>query len=794
MMISIRWRKVIRDLASQKSRTILVTMAIAVGVFTFGSVLATRLLLLKEMDVQYRLINAATINFSLGGFADDLVGWAGQQSGISQAQGSAAVPVKLLTGGKSYILLLQAFPDYQNITINKISPVRGVWPPDSGEILFERASLPLVREALGEEITVELASGRKEKLKFSGVTRDLQALPATIFPRLTGYVSFSTLTKLGFNNEFNRLVLRTDPNIRTLPEIETVADRLKEKLKIRGIAVTSVEVQKPDEHWGRSVTEAFVTVLSGIGTVSLVLSGFLVVNTISAVLSQQKKQIGIMKAIGANSKQIAGLYLANVTFFGLIALFVAVPIGLLLTYFNLRMVTGFLNLDVLNFYLPWQIFALEAVAALFVPVIAALIPVFSSVKLPVNEVISDYGIARRSQAGRFDQWLMLVRGLSRPVLLSLRNTFRRRGRLFLTLSTLILAGTLFVSVVNVRNSLIIELDKVLKVYNYDLFFSFAGSYDAEAVKNRAEQVSGVTATEGEIAVSAQRIKPDGSRGGTLTLFGIRPESDFLLPNLLAGRWLRSADRNVLVVGNELVRNDPGFQVGQPVVLEIGNQKYEWEVAGDMLIFGRENKVAYAPFDYLAMIRKKPRQVSSLYARTSSHESDFQSQIAGELEDRLKQGGFEITSSITTSIIRKASTGQFDFLVAFLLFMAILVAVVGGLGLAGTMSLNVLERIREIGIMRSIGASDGMIRTIILVEGVLIGFISWFLAIPLSFPISWAFGRAVGIAFMNQPLVFSYSWLGLLIWLILIVVISVLASWLPAQQAARMSVRETLAYE
>jgi putative ABC transport system permease protein len=122
------------------------------------------------------------------------------------------------------------------------------------------------------------------------------------------------------------------------------------------------------------------------------------------------------------------------------------------------------------------------------------------------------------------------------------------------------------------------------------------------------------------------------------------------------------------------------------------------------------------------------------------------------------------------------------------------AVIGGLGLAGTMTLNVLERTREIGVMRSIGASSGMVGSIVLTEGMLIGFISWVLAVPLSVPVSLVFGSVIGHAFFDRPLGFSFSLMGLTVWLAIVMITSVVASLLPAHRAMTMSVQETLAYE
>jgi putative ABC transport system permease protein len=136
----------------------------------------------------------------------------------------------------------------------------------------------------------------------------------------------------------------------------------------------------------------------------------------------------------------------------------------------------------------------------------------------------------------------------------------------------------------------------------------------------------------------------------------------------------------------------------------------------------------------------------------------------------------------------------DILVVFLLIMAILTAVVGSMGLTGTMGMNVLERTREIGIMRAIGADNRAVMRTVIAEGIVIGMISFGLAILLSIPFTYGLSYIVSVAVFQTPIdvVFTYS--GYAIWLGLVLGLSALASILPARNAAQLTIREVLAYE
>jgi putative ABC transport system permease protein len=109
-------------------------------------------------------------------------------------------------------------------------------------------------------------------------------------------------------------------------------------------------------------------------------------------------------------------------------------------------------------------------------------------------------------------------------------------------------------------------------------------------------------------------------------------------------------------------------------------------------------------------------------------------------------------------------------------------------------MNVLERTREIGVMRAIGAVDVEIIKSVIVEGTFIGIISWFLGVLLSFPISYLLLSIISLALFNSPIQQAFSMQGFTIWLLVVLTLSAISSVLPAHHAARLTIREVLAYE
>jgi putative ABC transport system permease protein len=180
--------------------------------------------------------------------------------------------------------------------------------------------------------------------------------------------------------------------------------------------------------------------------------------------------------------------------------------------------------------------------------------------------------------------------------------------------------------------------------------------------------------------------------------------------------------------------------------------------------------------------------------TEEHDGAFQAEVAESAQERLEAASVGVRSIQTAAMLRQQATAYFNIILFFLMARAVLLATVGGLGLIGTMSINVVGRIREIGVMRAIGARSSAIHQVFLVEGVLIGILSWLVGSLFAFPVGKWLSDEVGLRFIQSPPHYRFSMTGVFIWFVLIILLSALATWLPAQNAVRLRVREILSYE
>jgi putative ABC transport system permease protein len=229
-------------------------------------------------------------------------------------------------------------------------------------------------------------------------------------------------------------------------------------------------------------------------------------------------------------------------------------------------------------------------------------------------------------------------------------------------------------------------------------------------------------------------------------------------------------------------------------MNMAGKKEDWTVVGIFKFVGIQDVLGYTSYDTLAELLSMTGRSFSYRVETNDHSEANQGKMSVVLDNYLRDLGYQVAEVEPGSNSMKTASEGLNVLITFLLIMALLTAVVGSMGLTGTMGMNVLERTREIGVMRSIGAVDKVVVKTVIVEGMVIGGISWFLGALLSFPITSMLSTIISLAIFETQIEVAFTPEGFLIWLVLVIILSALASILPARNAARLTIREVLAYE
>jgi len=784
----------------------IVVLSIAVGVFAVGMIVSTQIMLSEDMASAYSATNPASAYLYPDDFDDELVEAVRHMDGVREAEGRVDwLTVRLRVGPDEWRdLAIDVIGDYDDMRLNRIAPVSGAWPPPKKGILIERQSLPLTNANVGDLIEIETSEGKIRQLSIAGLVHDMDNPPAPFVGHPFGYITFDTLEWLGYPRLYDELHILVSENQTDQEHIRAIADQVEQKIKKSGRTVYWTWIPEPGEHPANEAVQPLLIILGVLGVLSLLLSSFLVINTIAALMTQQIRQIGIMKTVGARTSQVMGIYLGAVLIFGLLSLVVAVPLGALAAYAMSGYLADLINFDLTGFRIPPQAIALEVAVGLIVPLLAALYPILAGARITVHEALNSYGLGKglfgRSLIDRLvEEVTTAVRTLSRPMRISLRNTFRRKGRLTLTLFTLTLGGAIFIAILSVHASLLTTLDDALTYWNYEVEVNFSRSHRIAQIEREAMRIPGVAEAESWIGNTGRRHRPDGHEGPNIYILGAPADTNLIQPTLLEGRWLLPDDENALVVNTEVIKEESDIKVGDDIVLEVEGREHTWRVVGIVqgIMTGR---IAYANQPYFARVIRYVGRSSGVQIvaappeDVSRHDPTYQTELAKAIKGHFDSRGLQVRRTETIASIRETIEYQFGIIVIFLSIMAILIALVGGLGLMGTMSINVIERTREIGVMRAVGASDGSVVKVFVVEGIFIGVLSWFVGAVLALPVGKLLSDAVGAAFLEEPLNYTFSTKGTLLWLVIVVVLAALASILPAWNASRLSVREVLAYE
>ncbi|HEX5875200.1 MAG TPA: FtsX-like permease family protein [Pyrinomonadaceae bacterium] len=627
------WRKAFRDFWRERARTAFVVLAIALGISAFAAVLSSYAILTRELDSDYLATNPASAVIRLDSIDDDLVKAILQNPEVSDAEPRRRIRGQIYSAQAQRNLVLFVVHDYGNIRVSKLVPQRGAWPPSIGEILIERDAFQVAKAKIGDAVTVKTANGVAQPLVVSGSAHDVGQAQARMENIVYGYINLATLVQLGEEPKFDELNLLVARNRFDENHVRRVVADVEALIKTRGHKIRRLDIPKPGQHPHSDLTGSLLLAMSSFGLFVLLLSGIIVINLLTAMMAAQVRQIGVMKAIGGTRRQIAGIYFGQALFLGIAAVIISLPRGIIGSRALCRYMAVFLNFDINSFAAPLWVYLLVALVGIAAPLIAAAYPVWRGTATPVRVALSSFGVGQSNfGTSRLDRALTRIGSWSSSGVFSIRNSFRRRARLVLTLLTLTAAGLFFLSALNIRASLI---------YTFDRMF---------AAKR--------------VALTASLTKPE-----------------------------------------EIEKVDKA----------LSNSRFAYD-------------------EHMLMIY------------------------------------------------------------VFLIVMSVIIGGVGGLGLMTTMSLNVLERRREMGVMRAIGATPKTIWLMIVAEGVVIGILSWIIAALLAWPVSKALGDLLVRAMFRSGMDFTFEPLGLLIWIVVSISLSAAASFLPAWKASRVTVREALAYE
>jgi len=799
-----RWSKVFQDLWSNRTRSVLVVLSIAVGLFALGMILTINSIIKDDMRTSYESVHPANIYLSLTGFDETLITRVDRLSRVEQAQGVRQAVFRVLAvDGQWKALDITAVEELGQQEINQLTLLEGEWPKNGHEIVLDRNKQDEVGFGVGDKVEIELVDGSVQELTLCGIVQD-QTIGASsgggsfFLEYIQGYVRMSAMPNLGQPEVFNTLlVTAADGGTDTL-RLQSLTDEVQDVVEGANLTVLSASTRRTDRHPTSLYVDTIGTILIFLGLLIVFLSSSLISNTLTAMLNQQREQIGIMKSFGASSQQIIAMYMLLLFILGILSLLVSIPLAHWGAYQVLRGLAAALNFQIqAKRYLPLPV-VVQILMAFIVPQLAGSFPVRHGTRIKIQDALSGFGGEVPQADTGLSRFLSRFRKLSRPMRISLRNTFRRKGRLILTLVTLALGGAIFIATFSVRASLNAYIIQVSKYYQADINLTLSRPYRISQIAHYLSPIAGIEQVEGWSIARCELPGSDEDRSGAaVTMMAPPVDSPMVEPIVISGRWIENAGEKEISLNEQFMVEYPDLQPGDILKLRVNGEITEWTVVGFFQLAGKSaGYIVYT--DYESLVAEIDQQDQAMIFRVALDEEQippeeqiwFRSQLNAYLADK----GVWIQDIQGGDALQQNATDGLNIITQFLMIMSFLTALVGSIGLTGTMSMNVMDRTREIGIMRAIGAHDRVIIQMVMVEGLLIGLMSWALGALFSLPISRALSNMISQALFEVPAVQSFSAVGFVYWLLIALGLAVVASILPARSATHLTIREAISYE
>ncbi|HEY0591402.1 MAG TPA: FtsX-like permease family protein [Thermoanaerobaculia bacterium] len=792
--------KVRRDLQAAAARNLMMTAAIAVGVVSVGTILGTYVVATREMARNYLGSRPAHATFEVEReLSPAIVERVRRIDGVADAERHATLRGRMKIRADWLPALIFVIDDFEAMRTNRVTRESGAWPPPAGTMLIERTAQVTMEAEEGDSVVIKTPNGPPQPVVVSGIVHDPGLAPARQEQQGYAYVTRETLRRLGEPTGFDELRVRFDRDDLTAEEIEVRARGIASALRAHRYPVHQVQIPPPRRHPHQGQMQAILRLFLIFSYATLVLSAILVATSLATLMARQVREMGVMKAIGARSWQIGAMYIAGQAITAGAATLLAVPLSRHTAAVMTGKIAGLLNLEIVDPSVPLLVTAIQATSGLVIPMIVALVPVWRGSLVTVREALVSYGV---SAGGRAPTSGAPRNMFGTTMALAVRNVFRQRSRLAMSLALLAAGGALFMTALDVSKAWEVNLEKIARFRHYDLEFRLARPIEAASAVRRAAAADGVRRVEAwqqypasftrDVPYDVASVYPDKGHG-SFVILGVPPDTEMVTFPLLAGRWLDFSRPDEIVLNHTARAQARRVGVGDTVALNVEGRVTRWTVAGFVEDLGSTGATAYVADERLAAAAGRDATTTNMI-RVALRDRDLaavqasSTRVEGALGDDAR-----VSIAFPMSLIRNAIAEHMSVLVSSLLALSLLMAIVGGFGLAATMSMTVMERVRELGVMRAIGASPGVIARLLVMEGFLIASMSLLFAIALAVALSSLLGVVIGTMAFQTPLPLVLSGTGIALWSLILLAGSAIATSAPAYRASRMTVRAALDY-
>ncbi|MDQ3572988.1 MAG: ABC transporter permease [Actinomycetota bacterium] len=786
-----------------------------------------------------------------GGLRDSVLGQVETVAGVGHAEGVVVDPtVTILGDDGERVGPPQGGPPHLAISITEseaFSPlvvVEGTYPTDAGQVAIDEAAAEDEAFAIGDQVRIAGAAGART-YEVSGVVKfDLSSQLGSNFALLTLPAAQRLTDKVG---RFDEIDVSAAEGVEPPELAARIAAAVGDRYDVRTGAETATE----DAGDIKDSLSFLPTALLVFGGIAVFVGGFLIFNAFSITIAQRVREFAMLRMLGASARQVLGSVLAEALCIGLLAsaFGIAGGFGFVALIKVLFEAMGF-SLPIAGLELTPQVVVISTLVGVLATVGSALVPAVRATRVAPLEALRESGGSTEAETGssrrrtviavilatlgtaaisvalfgsdELGSALMLLgvglislfiglamiggravgplaSSLGWPIerlrgvtgRLARENAQRQPGRTATTAAALMIGVALVVFVGVFSASLKASINEIVEgQFRGDLTILSTDGF-SPIPSTIADEVAGVDGVSAVAPRAWVPVRIESLDGKEVTINGITPDAILQVAKI---DWVDGSDETLAELGAEgaLVEENwgesEGVSVGDQLLITGPNgAQIEFEVKGSV------SDSAGLTAENLALPRETLRgrfgsrsdQEVMVAFDESADPVAAQERVAALLAKR-----FPSAEAQNPTELKEESAKDVDQFIALIYVLLGLSVIVSVFGVVNTLALTILERTRELGMLRAIGTSRSQVRRMVRYESV----INVLLGTVVGAVLGVLLASAAVEALKEEGLILSIPVTLPIVVLIAAALLGVLAAIGPARRASRLEVIEALQYE
>ncbi|CAN5288123.1 hypothetical protein BH23CHL1_BH23CHL1_00610 [soil metagenome] len=718
-------RKIQRDIRRRPLRNVLTLLGVILGVAGVVAIGFTTRALAEAQAHTYDGNQTADIAGFTGDLSPTVRNLIERQPDIETVDSWTVAITRFDTGYGWKSVRLIGVESFREMRLDIIDLVEGRFP-ERGEIAFDESTRELTLVEIGQVVALRRSPADPlEYLTVSGFTRSPAALGAGLMNQATAYGEAATVRSYAQRSADNYLLVRVTDTQRT----SQISAQISSLLSKRGVAAGRFVIRDPDGFVGSRELDTLLLLLGVFSVLGAALSSFLVANTMLAVMAEESTQIGVIKSLGGQRWHVVATYLGYSAILGLVGTLAGLAAGLGIGLIISRYLTGLTGLQQPGISVAPREIGLAVLVGALVTSVATTLPALHSAGRRIAPLLRSSGVRSEYRVPFARRLTAPVSAVSPTLAVGVRNVLRRPGRTLMTLIVVTVAVAAFIATQALSRSVSTTVDELYALYGTDVWVSFRQPVDEGYVRELTKNPAVLSA---ETWTSAT-----GAIGSTRTdIWGMPEDNPLYSYRLVAGEWI-SPGNPVNVVLSKNLADQINAAVGQQRVLDVGSQTATIRIAGIVndsstyLGSTTTGKVFMATPDINRLIGTGNRaDIFALKLRSS--DPAFIDRAIAAIEERHRDFG---PVTLAAYADQESARRAINILTLMLNAMVIVVAAVGLIGIANTLLINITERRREFGVLRTLGARSAHVIAILVSEGVMLASIGLVAGLAIGYPLA-----------------------------------------------------------